>query len=100
MIYDNNIININSNNESNYCLTNEKNDETLKLCTSYDMYTIKSDFIDNDILNNTIKKLSNGSILVYNSDNIDGIKVSINYILSKGYNVVSLDNLLNNNDCR
>lgn len=99
MIYDNNIINVNANNESNYCLTQEKNDETLKLCTSYDMYTIKSNFIQKDILNNTMENLSNGSILVYDSNNIDSIKVSINYILSKGYNIVSLDKLLNNNDC-
>ena len=45
-------------------------------------------------------KLNNGVIFAVDSDNIDEIKVSINYILSKGYNIVSLEDLLSEkNSC-
>lgn len=100
MIYNNNLININTQNESDYCITNKKNDKSLKLCSDYEMYMIKSNYINENILSTVKETLSNGSIIVFDSDNIDEIKVSINYILSKGYNVVSLDELLNeSNSC-
>ncbi len=95
MIYDNNLINVNTENESNYCLTNEKNSETLKICSDYDMKTIKSNYISDNVLQNVKKNLSNGNIIVFNTINLSDIKASINYILSKGYNIVSLDDLLN-----
>ena len=53
---------------------------------------------DNIIKDNIYKrikdKLNNGVIFAIDSDNIDEIKVSINYILSKGYNIISLEDLL------
>lgn len=101
MIYNNNLININTKNESNYCITNKKDEKLLKLCTDYDMKTIKSEYIEDNILDNIKNSLTNGKIIVFNSNNIDEIKVSINYILSKGYNIVSLNNLLNeSNNCK
>ena len=95
MIYDNNLINVNTNNESNYCLTNEKNSEILKICSDYDMKTIKSNYISDNVIQNVKKNLSNGNIIVFDTVNSNDIKASINYILSKGYNIVSLDDLLN-----
>lgn len=95
MIYDNNLINVNANNESNYCLTNEKNSEILKICSDYDMKTIKSNYISDNVIQNVKKNLSNGNIIVFDTVNSNDIKASINYILSKGYNIVSLDDLLN-----
>lgn len=101
MIYNNNLINVNTKNESKYCLTDEKNDKLLKLCSDYEMSTIKSNYIKDNILTNVKNNLSNGAIIVFDSDNIDDIKVSISYILSKGYNIVSLNDLLNeSNDCK
>lgn len=95
MIYDNNLINVNTKNESNYCLTKEKNSETLKICSDYDMKIIKSNYISDNAFQNVKKNLSNGNIIVFNTNNLSDIKASINYILSKGYNIVSLDDLLN-----
>ena len=43
MLYHNNLIGMNGTNESKYCFTNDKNDETLKICNDYNMTTIKSD---------------------------------------------------------
>ena len=55
--------------------------------------TLNLEYKDN--VYKTIKdKLNNGVIFAVDSDNIDEIKVSINYILSKGYNIVSLEDLL------
>ena len=44
-------------------------------------------------VNSKLKELKE-KVAKYLSDNIDEIKVSINYILSKGYNIVSLEDLL------
>ena len=101
MIYNNNLININTKNESNYCITDKKDEKLLKLCTDYDMKTIKADYIENNILDIIKNNLTNGEIIVFNSEDEEEIKISINYILSKGYNIVSLNNLLNeSNNCK
>lgn len=97
IIYANNLIGINSNNESSYCLTDKKDEKLLKLCTSYQMKTIKTDYIKNDLYNNVKEKLSNGSIITINSNDLNNVKASINYIVSRGYNIVTLDNLFNEN---
>lgn len=97
MTYARNLIEINSNNEFDYCLVDKKDDITLKLCTQYNMKTIKTNFIKDNILQNIKQNLENGSIIVIDSSYNENIKTSINYILSKGYNIVTLDKLLNNN---
>ena len=100
LVYDNTVINTNFNNDSTYCLFKEKNSDGLKLCNSYKMKSIKSDFIKENILTYTKENLTNGKILVFDSKNIEEIKVSIKYILSKGYNIVSIDELLDeSNKC-
>lgn len=101
MIYHNNLIGMNSSNESKYCFTNEKNSDILNLCTEYDMVTIKSDVIEDNVYKVIKENLKNGEIFSINSNDIDEIKVSINYILSKGYNIVSLEELLSlKNNCK
>lgn len=59
------------------------------------MKIIKSNYISDNAFQNVKKNLSNGNIIVFNTNNLSDIKASINYILSKGYNIVSLDDLLN-----
>lgn len=97
--YDNNLINSISNNESKYCLVNKKEKNTLKICNDNDMEVIKSDFISDNILSDLKYTITNGKIIVI--DNIDNnildIKVSINYILSKGYNIINISDLLKSN---
>lgn len=103
LIYDNNLIETLSNNSSKYCITNKKNKESLKLCNNYDMDMIKTTYIETNILNNIKDNLENGNIIAIfpSENNVDEIKVSINYILSKGYNLVTLDNLLDeSNNCK
>lgn len=101
MLYHNNLISMNGSNEPKYCFTSDKDNNTLKLCNDYDMVTIKSDIIKDNIYKRIKDKLNNGVIFAIDSDNIDEIKVSINYILSKGYNIISLEDLLSKkNECK
>lgn len=101
MLYHNNLISMNGSNEPKYCFTSDKDNNTLKLCNDYDMVTIKSDVLKDNIYKRIKDKLNNGVIFAIDSDNIDEIKVSINYILSKGYNIISLEDLLSEkNECK
>ena len=101
IIYDNSLIKSNFDNESSYCLVTEKDNESLKICSKYKMKTIKTNEIKENILNYIKENLGNGEIFLINSDNYEEIKYSINYILSKGYKIVYLDELLDNtNGCR
>lgn len=101
MLYHNNLISMNGSNEPKYCFTSDKDNNTLKLCNDYDMVTIKSDILKDNIYKRIKDKLNNGVIFAIDSDNVDEIKVSINYILSKGYNIISLEDLLSEkNECK
>ena len=100
MLYANNLIEINTKNESKYCFLEKKDDKVLKLCSQYNMKTINSNIIKENILSNIQNNLYNGSIITIDSKETEKIKVSLSYILSKGYNIVTLDELLNaKNNC-
>lgn len=101
ILYDNTIIKTNLNNNSDYCLVTKKDKDTLELCSKYNMKTIKSDEIKEDILQTVKLNLENGKIFLINSTSLEDIKYSINYILSKGYKIVYLDELLDeSNPCK
>ena len=87
---DNTLISGLSNNKSSYCLTKEKNNEVLKLCSNKSMHTVIPTIIGGyyEIKN----KLSNGNIILL--DNLNDIDTIIKYIKGKGYNIVSLGKLL------
>lgn len=59
-------------------------------------YVIKSNIIKNNHLLNTKKELNNGSIIIYQVNNsfIKELNLIVNYIESKGYQIVDLDTLL------
>lgn len=100
MSYDNTIIYTNFNNNSSYCLFEKKNNDYFNNCTSNNMKSIKVESINENILTYTKEELSNGKIFLFNSKNYDEITTSIKYILSKGYKIVSLDDLLDeSNSC-
>ena len=87
---DNAIINRISNNKSLYCLAKEKDSNILETCNSNNMYVVIPNIIGDykEIKNN----LSGGSIILLNSlNNIDN---NIKYIKSRGYQIVTLSNLL------
>lgn len=93
IVYDNNLVESMSNNKSKYCITKSKNKSRLKLCNDYGMEVIKPTYISE---NNTLEQnLVNGSILVINENDVSETKLKIGYILSKGYEIEKLDELLN-----
>ena len=96
---DNNIIVQEANNIKylsliDYCYTN---DNFFNYCNKYHKYTIKSQMITHDYYYETYKIIQNGNILEYlinNEKTIKDIKILINGIKNLGYNIVSLDTLL------
>lgn len=87
---DNTLISRLSNNKSIYCLTKEKNDKTLEICRDNGMYTIIPNIIGGYY--NIKENISNGSIILL--DNLNDIDVLIKYINSRGFNIVGLQELL------
>lgn len=94
LLISNNIIKRISNTNPMYCLGKVKNVENMKVCNYLDMYmvipTVNGDY-------GTIKKeISNGSIILLESNysTLNSISNIIDFILSKGYDIVTLDKLL------
>lgn len=73
-----------------YCLSKEKNEDTLNICNNNDMYVVIPNIVG-DLLN--IKKsISKGSIILI--EDLNNINLIIRYINSKGYQIVPLSTLL------
>ena len=87
---DNSIINRISNNTSKYCLSKEKNNKVLEVCSQNNMYTILPNIIGD--YEDIKKEITNGSIILLNSPN--NLNIIIKYINSKGYQITPLSNLL------
>lgn len=94
IVYDNTVILNNFTNRSDYCLTSNKSEATLDLCSTYNMDTIKKDFISDNIVTYTKENLENGQIFVFDKYDYKELEIVFKYILSKGYNIVMLNELL------
>ncbi len=90
LIITNNIINNKSNNKSIYCLFLKKDPTSLNQCTNSKMHSIIPNVTGNYV--DIKKNLKNGSIiLINNSQELNNI---IEYITSKGYEIVPLSQLI------
>lgn len=90
LIITNNIINNKANNKSIYCLFLEKNSNYLEKCANNKMLSIY--LSKNSNLSFIKNNLQNGSIfLINNTQELDSI---IEYILSKGYKIVPLSQII------
>ena len=81
----------------NYCLVEKDDYEVLDLCSSLNMYTIKSIPISKTDSYIDIKdKLSNGGIYTIdmNKYTVNELKPIIKYISYKGYNIVTINELI------
>lgn len=97
LIYTNNLINNKFSNKSLYCLTTSKNKNTLDVCKENKMHTIYPTIITNNHAYNNIKdNIENGSIILLeaNSKTMNEFAQIINFIVAKGYKIVSLDQIL------
>jgi len=90
LIISNNIINNKTNNNSLYCLFLNKNNESLNNCANNKMLSIMPSINGN--YNNIKNNIQNGSIiLIKNTRELSNI---IDYTKNKGYNIVSLSNII------
>ena len=81
----------------NYCYTVTDNDKLLKLCSKLKLHTIKPSIIVNRNLYSEVKhNLSNSIIISIEINNYTEreLTTTIKYLKSKGYSLVTLNNLL------
>lgn len=102
-ILKNNTIEINNNNftqidntKQKYCYIKEETSKELKKCEKQKKHTIKMNIVEEDLLKETKKTLSNGKIITIslNENTQKELELTINYIKSKGYKIVKLEELL------
>ena len=87
-----------TNQKNNYCYLEEKNKDSLNLCSKYKNYTIIPNIVvKNNPLKEVKENLVNGAIISFKINDvvIDELSTIINYIGAKGYNIVSLVEHLN-----
>ena len=91
----NNIISKKSN-PANICLTETNTNNTLKICSENEQFTIYPEII-NGTINSIKSKINNGSIISFGVTNttLNELPLIINYINSKGYTISLLSELIN-----
>ena len=97
ILFANNLISRITNNEAIYCLSNNKNDKVIKLCSSNNLYTIyPSIIVGNNPYNEVKSEVSSGSIILMemNNDTVTEIGIIIDYIRGKGLKIGGLSSLL------
>jgi len=86
-----------TNKKCKFCYTEIDNEEILSLCNKLKLHTIKpSIVIKNNLYKNIKQNLSNGEIFTIeeNSYNEKELSTTLDYIIQKGYKIVTLENLL------
>ena len=82
--------------KANYCYTEIDDDNLLNICRKNKLHTIKpSLIIEKDMLKNIKKNVEKGIVITINNYNDKELVTSINYLKSKGYNLVTLKDLFN-----
>lgn len=97
LIIANNIITRTMNNKPIYCLSKTKNKDNINVCSYSNMYTIIPSI--NGGYNDIKSNLSNGNIILLDTsiNTVNELNLIINFINSKGYDIVGLDKLLSEN---
>jgi len=92
------IKNIKLNQKNGYCFFKDKDNDFKKLCATYNYYSILDhSIINKNYLFNIKKNLENGKIFSLNGSYEKELKTIFNYINLKGYEILSLDELLKEN---
>ena len=97
LMISNNIIKRITNNETLYCLSKDKNDNNLNVCSYSNMSTVIPSVSGS--LNEIKMNLENGSIILFDTgiNTVNELSYMIDFIIGKGYNIVGLDKLLDEN---
>ena len=95
-----NLISSLTNEDTKFCYTDYKSSDILDLCSEYQMHTIKPTVSVNNYPFTTVKnELESGSIISFNlnEQTLKELPSIISYIKQKGYDLVTLNELLNEN---
>ena len=85
-----------TNRKANYCYTEIDDDNLLNICRKNKLHTIKPTIIvKKDMLKNIKKNVEKGIVITINNYNDKELITSINYLKSKGYDLVTLKDLFN-----
>lgn len=97
LIIENNIITRTMKNKPIYCLSKTKDKDNLNVCSYSNMYTIIPSI--NGSYNNIKSNLSNGNIILLDTsiNTLNELSIIIDFINSKGFDIVGLDKLLSEN---
>jgi len=79
-----------------YCLTETKDDRVLNICKNNNMYTVVPTTVIKNF-SDLKTNLESGSILEIKEDRIKELSTYINYVKQKGYNIITLEDLLSEN---
>lgn len=80
----------------NYCYTENSNDKLLKQCAKLRLHTIKPTIVvKEDIYLTVKKKIESGIVISIDDYEIGDLSYAIDYIKSKGYNLVTVADLFN-----
>lgn len=96
----NNMIESITRKEVKYCYSEYKNSNIIDVCSKNKLYTVKPSIIASNYPFLTVKKnLNNGQIISFNinNDTLKELSSIVSYINQKGYEIVYLDDLLNEN---
>ena len=99
-IWTNNLIASLTRKDPLFCYTDYKASDVIDLCSKYNMYTIKPTVSISNYPFLTVKRnLTNGVIISFNLNDevLKELPSIISYIKQKGYNIVTLSNLINEN---
>ena len=87
-----------TNRKAKYCYTETYNNKLLKFCLGKKLHTIKpSIIVDEDIIGNLKKNIEPGIVITINNYQKEELIYSIEYLKSKGYNLVTVKNLFSEN---
>lgn len=86
--------------KTKYCYTEKENQHLLDICSKQKKHTIKQDkYINEDLYKYIKNNLTNSSIYTIDKYTQEELYATIDYIKSKGYNIVTLECLLSEKVC-
>ncbi len=97
ILYDVSLIETITDLPAKYCFTKYANSDTLKICSNYQLQTVRPTILTGNYPLTKIKNnLTNGAIISFDMTSIvrKELSVSINYIRQKGYDFLTLSELL------
>ena len=83
-----------TNREAKFCYTENDNEDLLKMCSKNKLHTIKPTLVlKNDIYNNIKKSVEKDTVITIDNYQGNNLSSAIDYLKSKGYNLVTIQDM-------